>query len=76
MEETGTPVSKKEEVDGIPIEDVDGFPLSGEANGSAKDSNTSLLKNSAAISALMGYNDDDDDDLDGAPCKYHSFACF
>ncbi|KAA0202237.1 hypothetical protein HAZT_HAZT006479 [Hyalella azteca] len=66
-----------DDVDGIPLDDVDGVPLS-DMDGSVfkddldgspyKPNNTPLLKSSAAISALQGYDDDDeDDDIDGAP---------
>lgn len=63
-----------DDVDGIPIDDVDGIPIKEEEE--EKDdldgvpiANTPLIK-SAAISALLGYDDDDDEeDIDGAPCK-------
>lgn len=46
------------------MDDVDGFPMEKEANGSDKNP---LIKSSAAISALQGYDDEDDEDLDGEP---------
>lgn len=72
----GTPIGGRgmDDFDGVPLEDVDGVPLS--EGGDREDldgiplhpSNTPLLKSSAAISALLGYDDDDeDDDIDGAP---------
>ncbi|XP_045135170.1 U2 snRNP-associated SURP motif-containing protein-like isoform X3 [Portunus trituberculatus] len=61
-----------DDVDGIPIDDVDGIPIK-EEEEKEEDldgipiANTPLIK-SAAISALLGYDDDDDDDdIDGAP---------
>ena len=65
-----------DDVDGVPFEDVDGVPLHKSDNGldGMKAKNTPLLKSSAAISALMSYDDeDDDDDIDGAPCTYSCF---
>ncbi|XP_076053103.1 U2 snRNP-associated SURP motif-containing protein isoform X2 [Oratosquilla oratoria] len=66
----GEPI--EDDVDGMPLDDVDGVPLKEERediDGTPLDgvplSTTPLIK-SAAISALQGY-DDDDDDLDGAP---------
>ena len=65
-----------EDVDGFPIDDVDGIPIKEEEEEEKDDldgvpiANTPLIK-SAAISALLGYDDDDDDeDLDGAPSEY------
>lgn len=60
-----------DDVDGIPIDDVDGIPIKEEEKEEDIDgipiANSPLMK-SAAISALLGYDDDDDeDDLDGAP---------
>lgn len=56
------------------MDDVDGFPLGDDrdVNGGkgAKEETvtTPLIKNSAAISALQGYDDDDEEeDIDGAP---------
>lgn len=63
-----------DDVDGIPIDDVDGIPIKEEEEekediDGVPIANTPLIK-SAAISALLGYDDDDDDeDIDGAPCK-------
>jgi len=56
----GTPF---EDVDGVPIEDpnFDGMPLS------PTPQKTPLLASSAAISALMNYSDDEEEDIDGAP---------
>ena len=71
------PIAEDEGVVGNGI--VDGIPMKTPNNKSGIDgtpllkshSNTPLLKSSAAISALMGYNDDEeeDEDLDGAPCE-------
>jgi len=64
-----TEEAAKEDVDGIPLEDVDGAPL-GDIDGlplGPKAPHNPLLASSAAISALMGYSDDEDEDLDGAP---------
>lgn len=67
-----------EDVDGIPLDDpdVDGIPIKDEEKEDIDGvpmTNTPLIK-SAAISALLGYNDDDDEeDIDGAPCTYLSF---
>lgn len=64
-----------DDVDGIPIDDVDGIPIKEEEEDKedldgVPIANTPLIK-SAAISALLGYDDDDDDeDIDGAPCKW------
>ncbi|XP_050714698.1 U2 snRNP-associated SURP motif-containing protein-like isoform X3 [Eriocheir sinensis] len=61
-----------DDVDGIPIDDVDGIPIKEEEEekediDGVPIANTPLIK-SAAISALLGYDDDDDDeDIDGAP---------
>ncbi|XP_042210542.1 U2 snRNP-associated SURP motif-containing protein-like isoform X2 [Homarus americanus] len=59
-----------DDVDGIPIDDVDGIPIKDEEKEDIDGvpiSNSPLIK-SAAISALLGYDDDDDeDDIDGAP---------
>lgn len=61
-----------DDVDGIPIDDVDGIPIKEEDKEDLDGvpiANTPLIK-SAAISALLGYDDDDDEeDIDGAPCK-------
>jgi len=61
-----------DDVDGIPIEDVDGIPLNNEdkeiSDIDGLPLTTPLINKSAAISALMGYDDDDeDDDVDGMP---------
>ncbi|XP_047496387.1 U2 snRNP-associated SURP motif-containing protein-like isoform X2 [Penaeus chinensis] len=59
-----------DDVDGIPIDDVDGIPIKEEDKEDLDGipiANTPLIK-SAAISALLGYDDDDDEeDIDGAP---------
>ncbi|KAK8738232.1 hypothetical protein OTU49_004118 [Cherax quadricarinatus] len=59
-----------DDVDGIPIDDVDGIPIKDEEKEDIDGvpiANSPLMK-SAAISALLGYDDDDDDDdIDGAP---------
>lgn len=64
-----------DDFDGIPIEDVDGIPMNNaeDKEGVISDIDglpltTPLINKSAAISALMGYDDDEDDeDIDGAP---------
>merc|ERR1719167_356483 len=59
-----------DDVDGVPIDDVDGFPIKDEDKDDLDGvpiANTPLIK-SAAISALLGYDDDgSDEDIDGAP---------
>lgn len=64
-EEMMEPV-KTQDVDGFPLDDdVDGFPIKEEDKDDID--GVPLIK-SDAISALMGYDDDEDeDDLDGAP---------
>lgn len=68
-----------DDVDGIPIDDVDGIPIKEEDKEDLDGvpiANTPLIK-SAAISALLGYDDDDDEeDIDGAPCKMLRLWCF
>ena len=62
-------IPAEEDVDGVPLDDVDGLPIDdGTPVKPVATANTPLLA-SAAISALQGYDDDDEeDDLDGAPC--------
>ncbi|XP_071542490.1 U2 snRNP-associated SURP motif-containing protein isoform X2 [Panulirus ornatus] len=61
---------QSDDVDGIPLDDVDGIPIKEEEKEDIDGipiANTPLIK-SAAISALLGYDDDDDEeDIDGAP---------
>ena len=70
-------LERDDDVDGLPFDEVDGLPL-GETETPApkedldgmplKAPKTPLLKSSAAISALQGYDDDDEEeDIDGAP---------
>ncbi|XP_066975259.1 U2 snRNP-associated SURP motif-containing protein isoform X1 [Macrobrachium rosenbergii] len=58
---------KTQDVDGYPLDDVDGIPIKEEDRD---DLDGIPLIKSDAISALMGYEDDDDDDIDGAPRMY------
>ncbi|KAK4313057.1 hypothetical protein Pmani_015576 [Petrolisthes manimaculis] len=66
----GSGAEQSDDVDGFPIDDVDGIPIKDvekEDIDGIPIANTPLIK-SAAISALLGYDDDDDDeDIDGAP---------
>ena len=70
-------LERDDDVDGLPFDEVDGIPLNdNEVQGlneesvrtPMKEPKTPLLKSSAAISALQGYDDDEEEeDIDGAP---------